>query len=308
MITEAAIFQGLSWNPVADLNGLFAYHFMVNALIAGTVVAISSGAIGWFMVIRRQTFSGHTLAVIAFPGAAFAILVGLPALVGYYVACTLGALALAAASACATRSLASESAAIGTIQAFGLALGYLFVSLYGGLLSGYESLLFGTFLGITDQQVEILIGVSVCALAILAVVGRPLYFASVDGPVAAAGGVPVAALSVGFLVLLGLAVAATSQITGALLVFALLVAPAATAQQITSRPARSLALTLVIGLTVTWLGLGMAYYSIYPVGFYVTSLAFAAYLVARAVRAATERTVRTARAPIDRTGAEVPAA
>lgn len=289
MITEASIFQGLSWNPIADLNGLFAYHFMVNALIAGSVVAVSASAIGWFMVIRRQTFSGHTLAVVAFPGAAGAILVGLPALAGYYTGCLAAALVLAAVSASGTRSPSSESAAIGTVQAFGLALGFLFVSLYGGLLSGYESLLFGTFLGITDRQVLILIGVSACALAILGAIGRPLYFASVDGAVAAANGVPIAALSVGFLLLLGLAVAATSQITGALLVFALLVAPAATAQQLTARPARSLALTLVIGLAVTWLGLALAYYSIYPVGFYVTSLAFAAYLLARGARAAGQR-------------------
>jgi zinc/manganese transport system permease protein len=307
MITEAALFEGLSWNPVTDVSGLFAYHFMVNALIAGTAVAVSASAIGWFMVIRRQTFSGHTLAVIAFPGAAGAILIGLPAMFGYYAACILGALVLAAVSASDTRGLASESAAIGTVQAFGLALGYLFMSLYGGLLGGYESLLFGTFLGITDQQVAMLIGVTVCALVVVAALGRPLYFASVDGTVAAANGVSIAALSVGFLLLLVLAVAATSQITGALLVFALLVAPAATAQQITARPARSLALTVGIALAVTWLGLAMAYYSIYPVGFYVTSLAFAAYIFARLARAAGEHASRHPRARVDSRGEQATA-
>jgi zinc/manganese transport system permease protein len=305
MTTDAAIFQGLSWNPITDLNGLFAYHFMVNALIAGTVVAVSASAIGWFMVIRRQAFSGHTLAVVAFPGAAGAILIGLPALAGYYAACLVGALVLAAVSASDTRSVSAESAAIGTVQAFGLALGFLFVSLYGGLLSGYESLLFGTFLGITDHQVVILIAVTLCALVILAAIGRPLYFASVDGTVAAANGVPIAALSITYLLLLGLAVAATSQITGALLVFALLVAPAAAAQQLTTRPARSLALTLLIGLAVTWLGLALAYYSIYPVGFYVTSLAFAAYLIARGTRTASQRTTHRPRPQPSRGGEAV---
>jgi zinc/manganese transport system permease protein len=305
MTTDAAIFQGLSWNPKTDLNGLFAYHFMVNALIAGTVVAVSASAIGWFMVIRRQAFSGHTLAVVAFPGAAGAILIGLPALAGYYAACLVGALVLAAVSASDTRSVSAESAAIGTVQAFGLALGFLFVSLYGGLLSGYESLLFGTFLGITDHQVVILIAVTLCALVILAAIGRPLYFASVDGTVAAANGVPIAALSITYLLLLGLAVAATSQITGALLVFALLVAPAAAAQQLTTRPARSLALTLLIGLAVTWLGLALAYYSIYPVGFYVTSLAFAAYLIARGTRTASQRTTHRPRPQPSRGGEAV---
>ena len=289
MTVESAAFQGLSWDPVSDLNQLFAYHFMVNALEAGTIVAIMAGAIGWFMVIRRQTFAGHTLAVIAFPGAAGAILVGLPALVGYYTACTVGAVALSVVSGPENRSRASESAAIGSVQALGLALGFLFVNLYSGVLSGLDSLLFGTFLGITDQQVGVLLAVGVAAVLVLALAGRPLYFASVDAAVARANGVPVGALSVGFLVLLGLAVAATSQITGALLVFALLVAPAAAAQQLTTRPAASLALTLVISLAVTWLGLGIAYFSVYPVGFFVTTLAFAVYVLTRIVRVIADR-------------------
>jgi zinc/manganese transport system permease protein len=294
MTIDSAAFEGLSWNPISDLNQLFAYHFMVNALEAGTIVAVMAGAIGWFMVIRRQTFAGHTLAVIAFPGAAGAILVGLPALVGYYAACIVGAVSLSIVSGPESRSRASESAAIGSVQALGLALGFLFVNLYNGVLNGLGSLLFGTFLGITDQQVAVLLGVGVAALIMLAFAGRPLYFASVDGVAARANGVPVDALSVGFLVLLGMAVAATSQITGALLVFALLVAPAAAAQQLTARPAQSLALTLVIALAVTWLGLGIAYFSIYPVGFFVTTLAFAVYVLTRIVRAIADREMRPA--------------
>src|SRR6185312_16086156 len=110
---------------------------------------------------------------------------------------------------------------------------------------------------------------ALAVLVALMAIGRPLFFASVDGELALASGVPVAALATGFLVLLGLAVAATSQITGALLVFALLVTPPATAQLVTQRPGRSLLLSVAIALAVTWLGLAIAYYSIYPVGFYV---------------------------------------
>ena len=174
------------------------------------------------------------------------------------------------------------------MQAFALGLGFLFVGLYHGLLNGLDALLFGTFLGITDGQAYTLVGVAACALFLLAVAGRPLLFASVDGDVARAAGVPVRALSLGFLLLLGLAVAATSQITGALLVFALLVAPAATAQQLTARPFTGLALSVGIGLAVTWLGLALAYFSIYPAGFFITSLAFAAYVLARVFRALKE--------------------
>jgi zinc/manganese transport system permease protein len=284
MSTDAAIFQDLSWNPLTDVHRLLAYHFMVNALEAGTAVAVMAGAIGWFMVLRRQTFAGHTLAVIAFPGAAGAALAGIPLAFGYFGACAAGALALAGVSADRTGSLGRESAATGTVQAVGLGLGFLFVGLYHGLLNGVSALLFGTFLGIDDSQVLTLVVVAVVALALVAVAGRPLLFASLGGDVAEAAGVPVRALSLGFLLVLGLAVAATSQITGALLVFALLVAPAAAAQRLTARPLRGMLLSVAIGLAVTWLGLALAYFSIYPAGFYITSLAFAVYVVARIAR------------------------
>jgi zinc/manganese transport system permease protein len=282
-MVEAAIFQGLSWNVVDDVRALFSYPFMVNALEAGTIVAVMAGVSGWFMVLRRQTFAGHTLSIIAFPGAAAASLAGLPVALGYFSFCGAGALVLAGIAG-TRRSLSAESAAIGSLQALALALGFLFVSLYHGVLNGLDSLLFGTFLGITTGQVTALLAVATAAVALTAAAARPLLFASVDGDVARAAGVPVGPLGFGFLLVLGLSVAETSQITGALLVFALLVTPAATAHQLTPRPLLGVALSVAIALAVTWLGLALAYYSVYPVGFYVTSLAFALYVVVRVVR------------------------
>lgn len=250
---------------------------MVDAYAAGTAVAVTSAVLGWFMVLRRQTFAGHTLAMIGFPGAAAAALAGAPIAIGYFGACTLGALALGG------RRL-RDSAATGTVQAVALGLGLLFLSLYHGLLSNVTSLLFGTFLGITDGDVAAIAGVSALTLVLLAIGGRQLLFASVDREAARAAGVRVQLLSYAFVLLLGLSVAATSQITGALLVFALLVAPAAAAQQVTARPLPSLALAVALALAVTWAGLALAYESVYPVGFYVTSLAFASYAVARVWR------------------------
>src|SRR5436309_6542398 len=281
---ELAIFQGLSWNPFTDLHQLFSFPFMVNALEAGTSVAVMAGITGWFMVLRQQTFAGHTLSIIAFPGAAAASLAGLPVALGYFGFCGLGALALAGIAG-SRRSHSAESAAIGSLQALALALGFVFVSLYHGVLNGLDSLLFGTFLGITSDQVLVLLAVGAAAVILVGVAARPLFFASVDADVARAGGVPVRLLGLGFLLVLGLSVAETSQITGALLVFALLVTPAATAQQLTSRPAFGVVLSVAIALAVTWLGLALAYYSIYPVGFYVTSLAFAFYVLVRLTRA-----------------------
>ncbi len=272
----------LTWNLAHDVSEVLEYHFMVNALLAGSVVAVMAGLLGWLMVLRRETFAGHTLSMMAFPGAAGAALIGVAAAWGYFVFCVAGGLVIGRFSGGRGRSWSEQSAVIGSVQALALGLGFLFVSLYGGVLGDLDNLLFGTFLGISDQQVLVLAGVALVAVASLAVLGRPLLFASVDADVASARGVPVRGLGVAFLVLLGLAVAATSQITGVLLVFALLLMPAASAQTITARPGLSLALTVAIGLAVVWLGLGIAYFSIYPAGFFVTSISFTVYLAAQA--------------------------
>jgi len=279
-MAEGTLFPGLSWNVADDVHQMVAYPFMVNALEAGTIVAVMAALAGWFMTLRRQTFAGHTLSVIAFPGAAAAALAGLPAAVGYFSFCGLGALALAHIAG-TSRSHSSESAAIGTLQAFALGLGFLFVSLYHGILSGLDSLLFGTFLGITQGQVVALLAVAAVTIALTLLAARPLLFASVDPEVARASGVPVGLLGFGFLLVLGLSVAETSQLTGALLVFALLVTPAATAHELTSRPWLGMALSVVLALVVTWVGLTLAYFSIYPVGFYITTLSFGVYVIVR---------------------------
>jgi zinc/manganese transport system permease protein len=276
----------LSPNPIHDVGQLFSYPFMVNALAAGTIVAVLAGVVGWYVVLRRQTFASHTLSVMAFPGATGAALAGLPTALGYYVACTAAALAIGRTGrgggmGRAGRAQGGESAVIGTVQTVGLAAGFLFLSLNHAVLGGPETLLFGTFLGITRGQVLGLLLVAVGTLATLTVLTRPLLFASVDREVARSSGVPVALVDALFLVILGLAIAATSQLTGALLVFALLVAPAAAAQQLTLRPVAGLVLSVVFALFTVWLALAIAYFSIYPVGFYVTTIGLVLYVVAR---------------------------
>jgi zinc/manganese transport system permease protein len=285
-LVVAATGGGASWNVDDDLHQMFAFHFMVNAFRAGTIVALIAGAVGWFMVLRRQSFAGHTLAVVSFPGAAGAIWLGISATAGYFAGSVAAALVIAMVPRSSSgRSRSEESAVIGTVQAFALACGVLFVSLYGGFLDSLTGLLFGTFLGISDSQVATLAVVAVAVLGLLALVARPLLFATVDPDVAGARGVPVRALSVVFLVLLGCAAAEVSQITGALLVFALLVMPAASAQQLTARPALSFVLTVIAALAITWLSLGVAFYSVYPVGFFVSTFGFGAYVLAAGWRA-----------------------
>lgn len=272
------------------LRELFAYQFMVNAFRAGTIVAVVASSMGWFMVLRRQTFAGHTLAVVGFPGAAGATLLGITPAAGYFAFCGAAALVIAGLSQPGHRAgYSDESAVTGSVQAFLLASGFLFVSLYAGNLNGLDALLFGSFLGITNGQVLVLLVVAVPTIVVLGMIARPLLFASLDPDVAAAAGVPVRLLSVAFLLLLGIAVAEASQITGALLVFALLVLPAAAAQSLTSRALPGLLLAVLLAVLVTWAGLAIAYYSPYPTGVFITSLAFGVYVTARVVGVARRR-------------------
>jgi zinc/manganese transport system permease protein len=273
-----------SWNLLADIQDMWAYEYMVNAFRAGSIVAVLAAFVGWFMVLRRQTFAGHTLALVGFPGAAAATWLGLSVGLGYFAFCVGAALVIAALPAGDRRGYREESAVIGSVQSFALAAGMLFVGLYQGFLNGTTELLFGSFLGVTGGQVALLAGVAVAVLAVLGVIGRPLLFTSVDTDVARAHGVPTKVLGVLFLVLLGAAVAEVSQITGVLLVFALLVLPSATAQLVTPRPVRSLALAVVLGLVTVWVALFIAYYSPYPVGFWLTTVGFGGYVLVAGAR------------------------
>ncbi len=274
-----------SANPLTDLNQLLQYPFMVNALQAGTIVAVTAALVGWFVVLRRESFVCHTLSVMSFPGASGAALAGLPLASGYFVFCVGGALAIAFGSRVGgRRSLTQESAVVGTVGAVALGLGFLFLSLYGGVLESVETLLFGSFVGITSGQVVTLLVVSLVAVSALALVGRPLFYSSVDERAARADGVPVHTLSVVFLLVLGLAVAAIAQIVGVLLTFALLVAPAATAQQLTTHLLRSLALAVVLAVAETWAALTLAYFTNASLGFCVTTIALVLYAAARGLR------------------------
>jgi zinc/manganese transport system permease protein len=271
----------LTWNLAHDASEVLEYHFMVNALAAGSAVAVAAALLGWFTIVRRAAFTAHTLAMMAVPGAAAAALAGVSAGWGYLSFCVAGALGIARLPGAGSTARRDEDAAVGVVQALALALGFLFVSLYGGVLGDLESLLFGNLLGVSDGEVRQLAVVAVCVACALLAIGRPLLLASIDPQGAEARGVPVGRLSLAYLVLLGLAVAATSQVTGPLLVFSLLVMPAAAAQALTPRPLVGLALSVGLALVVVWVGLGLAYFSVYPPGFWVATCSFAAYLLAR---------------------------
>src|ERR1700720_1679773 len=162
----------LGWNVARDLSEVLEYHFMINALLAGSIVAVMAGLVGWVMVLRREAFAGHTLSMMAFPGASGAALIGVPAAWGYFAFCGAGALAIGRFSGAERRSWGEQSASIGAVQALALAAGFLFVSLYGGVLGDLDSLLFGNLLGVSDGEVIVLASVAATTLVALAMLGR----------------------------------------------------------------------------------------------------------------------------------------
>jgi zinc/manganese transport system permease protein len=269
------------WNLWANVMQLFEFHFMQNAYLAGTMVALTSGLFGYFMVLRSQSFAGHSLANVGFAGATGAALLGVPAVIGLFVAGLLAALGIQVLNQNERASNQSDIA-VGAILTAALALGFLFIFLstseYG---ASVYTVLFGNILGISDVDVRIVAGTSIMLLVALLLCARPLFFVSLDPIVAAAKGVPVRLISLGYLVLLALVVAIAVQVIGALLIFALLVTPAAIAQMITARPGIAAALAAVLATGFTWIGLTIGFFTPYPVSFFITTCAFAAYLLVR---------------------------
>jgi len=277
--------QAPSWDLLADLQLLLEFHFMQNALLVGTLVALLAGAIGYFVVLRGQSFAAHMLSQVGLPGAAAGVLVHTSPVLGLVVFCVGGALGIGWSGRSVDTGKRTESAAIGSILAFSLALGLLFFRLYSVSAQGIYGFLFGTILGVTDRDVLVTASTTLIGLAVIAIIGRPLLFASVDPDAAYARGVPLRATSMVFLILVALSVAETVQVIGTLLIFALLVAPGAAAQRLTARPGAGLALTIAFSLVFVWFGMAIAYFTSLPVGFLVTSLAFAAYVLIRLLKA-----------------------
>ncbi|TMC13827.1 MAG: metal ABC transporter permease [Chloroflexi bacterium] len=269
----------LSWNLFDDLAALFHYQFMVHAFEAGTVVALVAGAIGYFVVLRGTAFAAHALSHIGFAGATGAVVLGVSPVFGL-LAFTLGA---GAAIGALGNRLRGRDVTIGIVLAWTLGLGVLFISLYKGYATEAYALLFGEILGISGIDVAITLAMGVITLLALAAAYRPLLFSSVDEELAGARGVPVTALSIGFMAILAVAVTEAVQVVGVLLIFALIVTPAAIAIRLTSRPRTAILVSALLALAFTWLGLAISYYSPHPVSFFITSLAFATYLLVRAL-------------------------
>ncbi|ORV87783.1 metal ABC transporter permease [Mycolicibacterium iranicum] len=270
-MTETVVALGYQDNWLHILGS----SFMRNAWMGGTIVALAAGLMGYFIVVRHSAFAAHALAHIGLPGATGAVLIGLPAAAGLGAFCIGGALVIGALG----KRTSDREVATGTVLAFATGLGLLFNSLATRNSSTLTNVLFGNLLAISSQQLLSFFALLLLTAAGVAFIFRPLLFTSVNVKVAEAKGVPVRALSIAFMVLLGLTVTMAVQAVGTLLLFALVVTPAATALMLTARPILAMAVSAVIGLVSVWAGLVLSAMFNMPPSFVIVTIACAVWLL-----------------------------
>ena len=252
---------------------MLAYDFMRTAAEASGIVAVLAGLVGYFLVLRNQTFAGHALSHVGFTGATGAILFGVTPFWGLISFTLLAGAAMGALG----EKLIARDVAIGMTLALALGFGLLFLHFYTAFATQATALLFGNVLGVDGNAVGTLALLAILSVAALAVIMRPLLFASLQPELAEAKGVPVRGLSVAFLAIVAVAVAEASQIVGVLLVFTLMVGPAAAARNLTARFGIGIVLSAVLALLEAWSGLFLAWETDWPVSFWITALSAAVY-------------------------------
>jgi zinc/manganese transport system permease protein len=251
----------------------FAYDFMINAYLAAIIVAIMAGATGYILVLRGQSFAGHALGHVGFAGATGALLLGLPPLSGLIAVTVCGGLLMGLLG----EQAAERDIGIGLVLAAALGLGLLFLGFFSASATRATALLFGNVLGVDRATLAALLVVGLAICAGLAVLARPLLFASLQPELAAARGVPVRLVGVLFLGLVGLAVAGAAQVVGVLLVFSLLVGPAAAAQRLTARLFPGIVLCIALALAEALGGITLAFFTDWPASFWITALGAGVY-------------------------------
>ena len=262
---------------------MFSHPFMIYALLGGTGIAAACGAVGFFLVLRAQVFTGDALSHVAFTGALAALAFGIDLRIGLFAAAILVALLLGALG---ERGRADD-VVIGSVFAWILGLGVFFLTLYttnqsgNGTGNGTVSVLFGSIFGISAAQAGLALWIGAAVAALMVLIARPLLFASLDPAVAAARGVPVRALGFAFLGLVGAACAEATQAVGALLLLGLIAGPAGTALLLTDRPYHGMALSTALAIGEMWAGLALSYYAPrLPPSFAITAVAAVVYACA----------------------------
>jgi zinc/manganese transport system permease protein len=267
-------------SSASTITTMLTYDFVLRAFAASGVVAMVAGAVGWFLVVRGQTFAGHALSHVGFAGATGAALIGAPPLAGMVVF----TLAAGVAMGLLAERLSGRDVAIGIVLALALGFGLLFLSLNRSTSLQATAILFGNVLAVSPAMLVTLAILGVATLAALAVLSRPLLFATLQPELAEARGVSPRLVGTLFLAVTALAVAQSVQIVGVLLVFALMVGPPATAQLLTVRLIPGIALSAGLALAEAWLGIVLAWHSDWPTSFSIVIVSALFYFVAVALR------------------------
>ncbi|WP_375386066.1 metal ABC transporter permease [uncultured Microbacterium sp.] len=275
------MFGGLS--DYGEILGLVS-----NSVVAGAVLGLVGGLVGVFVMQRDMAFAVHGISELSFAGAAAALLLGVDVVTGSVV----GSLVAAGLIGWLGARARDRNSIIGVLMPFGLGLGILFLSLYNGRSANRFSLLTGQIVSVQNTQLGLLIAIAVVVLLGILLIWRPLRFDSLDPQSAAARGVPTTAVSLAFMILLGLIVAVSVHIIGALLVMSLLVTPAAAAMRVVSGPLSVPVLAAVFGFVSAVGGILLAIMGTLPVSPYITTISFVIYLVCRLVGARRDRVSR----------------
>ena len=253
---------------------IFSYEFMQHAIIAGTLAAILAGVVGYFVMMRNLAFAAHALSHIGFAGASGALLLALSPMTGQFCFTLLAAIIMGALR----EQLQKNDMIIGIILSFCLGLGSLFLSLYNGYAGQATIILFGNLLGVSSHDLHIMLWLMCGSLVTLALFSRRLLFASLEPELAEAKGISLFWLSVFFMMILSVAVTLASQVVGVILVFTLLIGPAAIAIQWTRHFWTGIAVSVGLAVGVTWASIGLSFVTDWPISFWVSALVFALYV------------------------------
>ena len=261
------------------MSNPFAYEFMRNAFAACTIVSLVAGAVGYVLILRGETFAGHALSHVGFPGATGAVLIGVSPFLGLTVFTVLAGVGIGLLGEKAQRDVA-----IGIVLTFSLGLGILFLHFYTSYASLATNILFGNVLGISRDMVVLLFLLGVVCLVGLAAIARPLLFSSLQPELSEARGVRKGLVSALFMTIVALATAEAIQIVGVLLVFALMVAPAATASRLTRTIFAGVTLSVVVAVAIAWASLTLAFFTDWPTSFWITAIGAGCYLASLVIR------------------------
>lgn len=258
----------------------FSYDFIQHAFLAGTIAAILAGAVGYFVMMRQMAFAAHALGHIGFAGASGALLISLSPMLGQFILTLLAALAMGTLG----EKISKNDMVIGIILSFCLGLGSLFLSLYNGYAGSATIILFGNLLGVSVTDLQWMGILMLFSLFFLGLIARRLLFASLEPELAEAKGISLFWTALLFILILAAAVTLASQVVGVILIFTLLVGPAAIAIQWTRRFWSGLLMSIVLAILIVWLGICLSFMTDWPVSFWISASIFLVYSFTKLAR------------------------